>query len=144
MISDARWKINLDNTPVYWTGKVALLNVDDYRYSVGDLVSLPHSGVANFRKYCVETQSMNYFGQNHSRCAYSAWLRFSSYLWLLEKSNWNSSDYLVTTIGETVNGHNVSQEEAAYVEAVYPTVYLKSNVTVTQGSGTLADPYVLS
>ena len=124
-----------------WTGKVALIYPSDYGYATS-------GGTTTNRSACIGTLSTNgnnssgetWKNSSYSDCYTNDWLKLSSnYSWLLSpSSNYASYAFYVTHTGSIVN------YDTSVNNAVLPTVYLKSNVSISGGSGTLTDPYQLS
>ena len=111
--------------PVVTTGKVGLMYPSDYGYSVTN---------AN----CSHT-SKNLGSYNSSSCGGKAWLLKYGFEWTNSPYSGNSSSvfYVGTNawLGSdfTYNGYGVR-----------PVLYLKSNVYVTGGDGSINNPYQLS
>ena len=109
----------------YWVGKVALIYPSDYGYS--------SSGCRNGE------QMINYYEKEP--CYNTSWLYDSSvYVTLTPVGNW-----LIRTIGigGPVLGGYCSGTSTQRVN-VRPTVYLKPEVIITSGSGSVNNPYELS
>ena len=111
--------------PVVTTGKVGLMYPSDYGYSVTN---------AN----CSHT-SKNLGSYNSSSCGGKAWLLKYGFEWTNSPNSGNSN--VVFYVGSnawlgsdfTYNGYGVR-----------PVLYLKSNVYVTGGDGSINNPYQLS
>ena len=109
----------------YWVGKVALIYPSDYGYS--------SSGCRNGE------QMINYY--EREPCYNTSWLFNSSvYATLTPVGNW-----LVRTIGigGPVLGGYCSGTSTQRVN-VRPTVYLKPEVIITSGNGSVNNPYEIS
>ncbi len=109
----------------YWVGKVALIYPSDYGYS--------SSGCRNGE------QMINYYEKEP--CYNTSWLYDSSvYVTLTPVGNW-----LIRTIGigGPVLGGYCSGTSTQRVN-VRPTVYLKPEVIITSGNGSVNNPYEIS
>ena len=105
-----------------WTGPVGLIYLSDYGY-------------ATDRTQCTETL-INY---GNATCTENNWLYKNSYYWTMSPSS--SISYFV--FGVYSSGyvrHNIAYNSLGVV----PAVYLKSNVVIKSGTGTSADPYILT
>ena len=111
--------------PVVTTGKVGLMYPSDYGYSVTN---------AN----CSHT-SENLGSYNSSSCGGKAWLLKYGFEWTNSPNSGNS--YNVFYVG--TNAY-LSNYRANYGYGVRPVLYLKSNVYVTGGDGSINNPYQLS
>ena len=111
--------------PVVTTGKVGLMYPSDYGYSVTN---------AN----CSHT-SKNLGSYNSSSCGGKAWLLKYGSEWTNSPNSGNS--YSVFLVG--TNAYLLySSADIGY--GVRPVLYLKSNVYVTGGDGSINNPYQLS
>mgnify|MGYP004712551245 FL=1 len=107
--------------PNSWTGKLGIMYVSDYGYATSD--------------EC--TKNLNEY--NNITCKNNNWLFNSAYEWtLLHYSRYGFNALYVNSVG------------LVYAAEVYgsrcgvrPTLYLKSNVKITGGSGTSSNPYTL-
>ena len=112
--------------PVVTTGKVGLMYPSDYGYSVTN---------AN----CSHT-SKNLGSYNSSSCGGKAWLLKYGYEW----TNSPASGYFSTVFGVGENASLYHNYGADHGYGVRPVLYLKSNVYVTGGDGSINNPYQLS
>ena len=112
------------NRPLYWDGYVGLMYTSDYGYAAGNT--------------CVTgTEPYNYDGE----CKNKDWLYYSSnHQWLM--SPYSDSSYGV--FGVISSGCVYYNDYSYGVLLVRPVFFLKSNVDMGLGNGTLADPYILS
>ena len=107
-----------------WTGKVALLHISDLGFSVGE----------DGREECLNKEP--FYSQKGSKyCFLNSWIPSG---WLLNSSS-----------RETVSAISISDDGTFYnyvstAMEIHPAVYLKSNVTITGGDGSLSNPYTLS
>ena len=111
--------------PVVTTAKVGLMYPSDYGYSVTN---------AN----CSHT-SKNLGSYNSSSCGGKAWLLKYGYEWT--NSPLSGSSY---TVFYVYTGASLDYISADYGSGVRPVLYLKSNVYVTGGDGSINNPYQLS
>ena len=106
-----------------WTGKVALAYPSDYGYAVGEAV----------RSTCLGKRLSEYGSDN---CHTSQWLL--SYGWL------RSPDSDGSGIVFRANYDGLDSSDASNGDAVVPAVYLKSDVSISEGNGTESEPFVIS
>ena len=111
--------------PVVTTAKVGLMYPSDYGYSVTN---------AN----CSHT-SKNLDSYNSSSCGGKAWLLKYGYEWTNSPNSGNTN--YVFSVG-TFASLNYNYAHNGY--GVRPVLYLKSNVYVTGGDGSINNPYQLS
>ena len=116
--------------PANWTGKVALMYASDYGYASANC----------------ETKSLYDYEENNSEndlrsCNDTNWLyNLKAYEWLLPQGSGNKRyAFYVHSTGRIGDYGSVNSNESS----VRPTLYLKSNVKITGGSGTSSDPYTL-
>ena len=111
--------------PVVTTAKVGLMYPSDYGYSVTN---------AN----CSHT-SKNLGSYDSSSCGGKAWLLKYGYEWTGSPNSGNSNNvfYVITFA-------SLSSTNASSGLGVRPVLYLKSNVYVTGGDGSINNPYQLS
>ena len=110
-----------NSTPT--TGYIGLMYPSDYGYSV--LVSS-----------CARTTNLSSY--NSSSCGGESWLLKNGYEWTMTHFSSNS-DYVFNVS----NFANVNYNNTRSGYAVRPTAYLKSNVYVISGTGSITDPYVI-
>ena len=103
------------------TGNVGLMYVSDYGYSV-------------LSSSCART--INLGSYNTNACAGNAWLKKEAFEWTITPNSDNSNGVWYVTIAGSVNSNL-----ANFGFASRPVLYLKSDVTVTGGDGSLASPY---
>jgi len=123
-----------------WTGKVALIYPSDYGYATA-------GGTTTNRSVCIGTLSAynsssgeTWYNNSYSDCKNNDWLKPSSgSYWML--SPYSNSAYIAYMA--SVHGY-VDYYNTGFNSAVLPAVYLKSSVSISGGSGTPTDPYILS
>ena len=115
-----------DNSKIYsgrsasTPGNVGLMYASDYGYSV-------------LSSSCARTKNLSSYNTN--ACAGNAWLKKEPYEWTITHYSDNSNRvWSVSTTGFVYN-------YAYYGYASRPVLYLKSDVTVMGGDGSLASPY---
>ena len=105
-----------------WTGKVALIYPSDYGFAIGE----------NVRNTCLTYSLAKYVNET---CKYSNWIYLSAYQWLLSpRTNSSSSAFGAIKLAD-YNTYRAA--------TVRPTVYLKSEITITGGDGSQTNPYTL-
>ena len=110
--------------PTNWVGKVAVMYASDYGYAVPDIC----------------TQNLNTYKDDTTNCVNTNWLyNIKVTEWVLNQVTKNAYVFNIYG-GNYINsgGRNVTSSYA-----VRPTLYLKSNVKITGGSGTSTNPYTL-
>ena len=137
-----------ENRPVIWQGAIGLMYPSDYGYSTsGDMsicnsVTLYYWGTDEFDDW---NENLKYSGAQ--RCRDKLWLYNSSYRqWTLTADY--SYDYIlaINTSGSITLTH---YDNGSYVDTRFetasarPTLYLKSNVVIVDGTGDSQDPYIL-
>ena len=119
-----RGKTTYSGNPLKWEGKVGLMYPSDYGYAAGTS--------------CTTGTAFSSYGT----CKTKNWLYNSStFQWLMPPNPENST--FAWYVGVTGNvGHiNVTTNSNGLVSPVF---YLKYDVSVTGGTGTSTDPYILS
>ena len=109
------------SNPNSWVGKIALMYASDYGYAAGDACT------------------GNLSGYSSSTCTSNNWLYNSNNEWLLAHVASGSGNSFLT-----YNGGVSSGSVSGNLRAVRPTLYLKSEVQITEGDGTSSNPYKLS
>ena len=112
------------NRPLYWEGMVGLMYPSDYGYAAGNS--------------CVTgTDLYNYDGG----CKNKDWLYYSNgHQWLMSPNSGNSAGaFDVYSSGYVRNADFVN-----YAYSARPVFYLTSTTSITDGTGTSTDPYIVS
>ena len=108
-----------------WPGYIGLPYATDYAYASGESIC--------------ET-NLNAESSNNFICTNNNWMHKN-------KSYWTLSPYASTSFASNVwnvrSGGFVDNGLAAGGGAVFPTIYLKSNILIESGKGTSSDPYIL-
>ena len=110
--------------PTTTTGYIGLMYPSDYGYSV-------------LASSCARTTNLGSY--NSSSCGGESWLLKNGYEWTMTHGASNSSNVFYVNSSASV----VSNTLANIGNAVRPTAYLKSNVYVVSGTGSITDPYVI-
>jgi hypothetical protein len=124
---------NVDRT-TSWKGSVALMYPSDYGYSTS-------GGVRTSKELCLNTTLYNWGNSDYIDCKNNSWLVPTSDLqWTLSPRAYGYSSaslFVIRSIGDLNNSF------AYHVNSVHPTVFLKSNVQIVEGSGSSEKPYKL-
>ena len=118
-----------------WTGKVGLMYPSDYGYATA-------GGTTTNRATCMSTAIYSWYGSEVSDCYNNDYLYKSRYnQWTL--TPWSSPANYVFFLGSyygSFGGSNASNT----VGSVRPSVFLKSNISITDvGTGTAESPFQL-
>ena len=118
--------------PTTWTGKIGLMYPSDYGYATS-------GGTTKDRAACLAKELHNWDLSDFSDCKGNDYLYNSSLyqLTLAPRSNDALSVFSVSR-----DGH-VSSYTASGAFPVRPTLYLKSSILISKGTGTQNDPYRL-
>ena len=110
-----------------WPGYIGLPYATDYAYASGESIC--------------ETNMVKQDSNNVYICKNNNWM-FKPNTWY-----WTLSPYANTSYADVVwhvfSDGFVYDRSAAGVGAVFPTIYLKSNILIESGKGTSSDPYIL-
>ncbi len=120
--------------PTTWSGKVALMYPSDYGYATS-------GGSTTDRTTCLAAGLYNWnFSNYYSDCYNNDWLYDSNATqWTLTPNSYDSVGlFYVLSSGFVANA------SAGYSAWARPSLYLKSSVSITGGTGTSTDPYTLS
>ena len=151
MIEDAKWYLgpnSRDNditaqmfyvkergTSIYsdrrinWVGKVGLIYSSDYGYAT--------SGNSSTTKETCLAQALYYW--YYTTCNKNDFLSKSGYMWSLSTHGESGDSVFAIDNGTSVFGFDVPTDLG-----VYPTVYLKSTISITSGTGSSTDPFILA
>ena len=117
------------NRPLYWDGMVGLMYPSDYGYAAGNS--------------CVTgTDHYNYEGGCNNK----------DWLWMTTSSDYaNGAEWLMSPRSDlsgfaffVVSSGSVGDDRVDGVYSARPVFYLKSSISITDGTGTSTDPYILS
>ena len=123
------------NRTTTWTGKVGLIYPSDYGYATS-------GGTTSSRTTCLSTSMYSWNGSGVSDCKNNNWLFTSSYQWTLSPRADTSSAYGAFYIGD--NGMLYNYNGADGARNVFPVVFLKSSISITEGNGTSTNPYKIA
>ena len=116
-----------------WTGKVGLIYPSDYGYATG-------GGSNENRTSCAAKEMLNWKGSTYRDCIDNDWLFKSESMWFLT----HYVSYYREAFNISYNGY-LGYNNASYLGiGVFPTVYLKSTIKVTSGTGSSTSPFILS
>ena len=116
-----------------WTGKVGLMYPSDYGYATA-------GGTTTNRAACLAKELYNWDGSGVSDCKNNDYLFKSSYRqWTLTT---NSSDLLYAF--RVPSTGSVTNSDVYSTYGVRPSLYLKSNISITSGDGSSTGPYQLN
>ena len=104
-----------------WTGPVGLIYTSDYGY-------------ATDRTQCTETL----FYYDNTTCTENNWLYKNIDSWTMSHYSGNSSNVFTVSSSGSVKAYLVRS-----ANGVWPAVYLKSNILIENGHGTIDNPYIL-
>ena len=109
--------------PTTWTGKVGLMYPSDYGYAV-------------LASSCARTTILRNY--NTTACAGNNWLKTGSFQWTMTPRSSNSNN----VVNVNFSGH-LNYYLAYNGIGVRPSIYLKSNIAVMGGDGSIDFPYVI-
>ena len=114
-----------------WTGKVGLIYPSDYGYATS-------GGNTVNRESCMATGIYYWNSSSYDDCKNNDWLFKSNTMWTISPSP-SISDYVFY-----VNyGGSIEYDYVHRTFNVFPTVYLKSTIKITGGTGSSTDPFIL-
>ncbi len=115
-----------------WVGEVGLMYPSDYGYATS-------GGSATDREACLAKEVWNWDSSSFSDCRNNDWLLDSSYnQWTLTPSSSNSNSvFFVNSCGY------LSISSATNGNGARPSIYLKSNISISGGDGSENNPYLL-
>ena len=133
-----------ENWPVYWYGKIGLMYPSDYGYAT-------NGGSTYNRDACLGYQMYGWSsGDYKTDCALNSYLLFqnikSTAPGTSGANQWTitpNSSFADIAFRVTNNGY-VTGDSPDGANAVRPTLYLKSGIVITGGTGTWNDPYTIS
>ena len=118
--------------PTTWQGKVALMYPSDYGYATT-------GGTATNREVCLATDLNGWAA--YSDCYNNSWLYSNiDNIWTLTPKS-SENDEVFATFTDALFYY----QSANYTNyAIYPSLYLSLEVSITGGDGTQSNPYTLS
>ena len=120
--------------PTEWTGKIGLIYPSDYGYATS-------GGSGTDRNTCLNTELYNWNSISVIDCKNNDWLYDSSNTRWTLTPNSNNSNYMFTVDSFTWAANN---NPVNISNAVFPALYLSSNVKITGGDGSEGNPFELS
>ena len=119
------------NHETIWEGKIGLMYPSDYGYATS-------GGSTTNRSSCLAKELYNWDSSSYSYCKSNDWLYDSSTVqWTLTPYSSNSHSVFYVYY----NGNVISNSYARLSNAVRPSVYLKSNIAISGGDGSIGFPY---
>ena len=132
MYRDERGTLRYNNErPLYWDGMVGLMYPSDYGYAAGNVCA-------------TGTELYNYIGE----CSNKDWLyKTGVNQWLMSSNSYESDVVLNVDSNGRVGLYGVDglvyNGFSRYSFSVSPVFYLTPSASITSGTGTLSDPYLL-
>ena len=115
-----------------WIGKVGLIYVSDYGYA-----STNKECHNNLRVGITYDKSTDKWDYSNGLCKTDNWLAKNSYYWTISNHYGGSS-----TVYRILGTGSFRDDNSCGANNVYPSVYLKSNVKITSGTGEKLNPYI--
>ena len=120
--------------PITWTGKIGLMYPSDYGYATA-------GGTTTNREVCLTTNmsswNVGFSSDGGTDCNKNDYLRKGYQLAISPFSNDSSYMFILSPYG------NVENRPSNYSLNIYPALYLKSNISISQGNGSSSNPYQL-
>ncbi len=114
---------NAERGTTTWKGKIGLMYPSDYGYAV-------------LASSCARTTNLGDY--DSTSCAGNNWLKTGSIQWTLTPDSSNSDDvFVVDSVGFLIS------YIASNGDGVRPSIYLKSNIAISGGDGSIDFPYVI-
>lgn len=125
-----------------WIGKVGLQYPSDFGYATSGSESMEEYT----RSKCINEVLIglnSYENSTYGNCGYTSWLKnFSG--WTLSPSADTFGSYEVAHLYRNTNLNGFFNSSYAWnTNYVYPSVYLKANIKITGGNGSINSPYTL-
>ncbi len=120
-----------EGRPTEWIGKIGLMYPSDYGYATS-------GGSTTNRETCLNTELLSWYNRD---CYNNDWLyKDGTFQWTL--TSYSNLSYLV--FGVDSDGYMSNIVANSTTHAVFPALYLSSNVRISGGEGTESSPYELS
>ncbi|MBE6158290.1 MAG: hypothetical protein E7159_00470 [Firmicutes bacterium] len=116
-----------------WTGKVGLIYPSDYGYATS-------GGTTTNRATCLTTSMSKWYGTEVSDCRNNDWLFQSLWQWTLSPLASSHEAYSVFYVNSS---GDVRYTYAGNTIAVFPVVFLQSDITITGGNGSSTSPFTM-
>ncbi len=122
-----------DGYETKWQGKVGLLYPSDYGYATS-------GGIQKSRTDCIESKASVWDNSNYEECRNNDYLFKEGYYYWTMTLILNTTDkvFRIDNNGHVCDAYSYWQDFR-----VYPTLFLKSNILITSGDGSLNTPYQL-
>ena len=114
------------SNPTTWSGKVALIYPSDYGYATS-------GGTTTNRNTCLSAILRNW--SSYSDCY--------NYNWLYGENQWTITHRSRYTIYVGIRG-GVFYNSVDSLYSVRPSIYLKSTIVISGGTGSSSDPYIVN
>ena len=120
--------------PTTWNGKIGLMYPSDYGYATS-------GGSTTNRSSCLAKELYNWDSSDYSDCKNNDWLFTGSTQWTLTPNSSNSSSVFIVRDGGYVG--STDDSSANLSNAVRPSIYLKSNIAISGGDGSIDFPFII-
>ena len=120
-----------NSRPTDWTGKVGLIYASDYGYA-----STNSECRKNLRAGVVYAKAKEQYDYTNTKCKLDNWLQKSSWYWTLSTFSGRSNIVFVVRWDGAVDSNF-----ACNSTVVLPTVFLKSDILISSGTGEKTNPY---
>ena len=131
-------RVPINHLSTKWTGKVGLMYPSDYGYATS-------GGKTTNRDKCLTTSMKDWYDSTVSDCKENDYLYHGVWEWTLSPA-W-STYYTVFLIAPSGLVSTSGADNLVYNgnrPAVYPALYLKSAISISQGDGSSSNPYQLN
>ena len=139
MIENATWRIGGKNTSNITTAQMYEYEGDETATGYIGLMSASDFGYASSGCYNGEQVLHNYY---YPICKDTSWLTSNLWYWTITLYSSKPANVVITK-GIFFNYYQVFPDASGVVPLVRPSLYLKSTVHITGGTGTSSDPYTL-
>ncbi len=135
-----------DNRTTSWVGQVGLMYPSDYGYATS-------GGSTTNRETCLNTNIHGWSDSDVIDCKENDWLYISKnnpykyFLWTITPLSEERFQFFVFSIDfsrATSGGVVYKSADEGMNSVLYPVVYLKSNINIVSGNGTMDSPYEIS
>ena len=131
---DERGENVVVNKPTSWIGKVALIYPSDYKYAVSNSQEVSRDECLSI--VLRSTDNLDVL----KKCKNSNYLSKTYDYWTLTPNSiYANNVYFIDNTASAI----VTTNAYHYYNYVYPSLYLKSNISITSGDGTSSNPYQL-
>ena len=118
------------NRPLYWDGLVGLAYPSDFGYAAGNT--------------CASTTYLsNYYGVGD--CYKNIWINNDQYYWSMSPTSESSEGvFFIDSRRLLCAASNSVDDDSGFIGYVSPVFYLTADVSITSGTGTESDPYLIT